>query len=69
MEFRREEFIEREKEIAQCLLQGSTIKQIALRTGLSRRHVAAHVRNMITKMKAEDLASLINLLKSQERMN
>ena len=69
MEFGREEFIEREKEIAQFLLRGNTIKQIALRTGLSRRHVEAHIRNMITKMKAEDLASLINLLKSQERMN
>jgi DNA-binding CsgD family transcriptional regulator len=67
MEFKKEELIEREIEIAQCLLQGYTFSQICTKTGISKKHVVAHVRNMITKLKVKDIESLLRLLKSQHK--
>jgi DNA-binding NarL/FixJ family response regulator len=69
MEFKSEELLEREIEIAQCLLQGNKLSEIAEKTGLSKRHVTAHIRNMITKLKTENVKSLLYLLKSMEKIN
>jgi DNA-binding CsgD family transcriptional regulator len=63
MQFRHEKLIEREIEIAQYMLQGDTLTEISLKTGLSKRHVAAHIKNMITKLKVENAEALIKLLK------
>ena len=65
MEFKNEELIEREIEIGQCLLQGYTLNQICAKTGISKRHVGAYIRNMLAKLEVKDKGSLLNLLKSQ----
>lgn len=69
MEFKSEELIEREIEIGQCLLQGYTINQICAKTGISKRLVGAHIRNMLAKLKVKDKESLLRLLKSQDNKN
>ena len=43
---------EREREVAQILLQGKSNKQIALELGISNRTVEFHLRNMYTKLGA-----------------
>ncbi len=63
MEFKPEALVEREIEIAGYLQQDLSLKQIAVKTGLSEKHVVAHIRNMMTKSKAEDINALIKLLK------
>lgn len=67
MEFKHEEFIKREIEIALYLLQENTLDEIALKTGISRKHVTAHIQNMITKSKVKNLEALKQLLKSFEK--
>ena len=63
MEFKQEELVEREVEIAGYLQQDFSLKQIAEKTGIGKKLLAAHVRNMMEKLKAEDLSALIRLLK------
>jgi len=63
MEFKQEELIEREIEIVGCLLQDVSIKLICEKTALSKKHLSAHISNMMKKLKAEDLEGLIKLLK------
>ncbi len=65
MEFKKEELVEREIEIAQCLLEGRTLTQICTKTGISKKHVVAHVRNMLSKMKVKSIESLLPLLQSR----
>jgi DNA-binding NarL/FixJ family response regulator len=65
MEFKREELIEREIEIAGYLMQGVSLKHIAETTGLSKRLLATHIKNMMEKLKAEDMSTLIKLLKAK----
>ncbi len=64
MEFRHEEFVEREIEIAASLKQDFSVKQICMQTGLQKKIIEAHIRNMMKKLGAEDLRTLINLLKA-----
>ena len=63
MEFKQEELIEREIEIAGYLLQDVSIKLICEKTALSKKHLSAHISNMMKKLKAKDLEGLIKLLK------
>ncbi len=63
MEFKQEELIEREIEIAGYLLQDVSIKLICEKTALSKKHLSAHISNMMIKLKAEDMEGLIKLLK------
>ena len=63
MEFKQEELVEREIEIAGYLLQGFSLKMIAEKTGLSKKLLAAHLQNMMKKLKAEDMEALIKLIK------
>jgi DNA-binding CsgD family transcriptional regulator len=67
MEFQREQFVEREIEIANYLLQKMPLNQIAIKTGISKKHVMAHIRNMMTKSKIKNIESLIEFLKSIEK--
>lgn len=64
MEFKQEALVEREMEIAAYLLQGFSLKQIAGKTGLSKKHLDAHIKNMMKKLKAEDMEELVKLLKA-----
>ncbi len=63
MEFKQEELVEREVEIAGYLLQDFSLKQICEKTGLSKKLIAAHIRNMIEKLNAEDMEGLMKVLK------
>ncbi len=63
MEFKREELVEREIEIAGYLLQGFSLKMIAEKTGLNKKLLAAHLQNMMKKLKAEDIRDLLKLIK------
>ena len=67
MEFQHEQFVEREIEIANYLLQKIPLSEIAIKTGISKKHVMAHIRNMMTKSKVKNIESLIQFLKSVER--
>lgn len=64
MEFKQEELVEREIEIAGYLLQDFSLNQIAEKTALSKKHLSAHIRNMMKKLKAKDIVALIKLLKT-----
>lgn len=63
MEFREEELVEREVEIARYLLQDLSLKHISEKTGLSKKLLVAHIRNMMEKLKAENISALIKVLK------
>lgn len=63
MEFKKEELVEREIEIAGYLLQNFSLKMIAEKTGLSKKLLAAHLQNMMKKLKAEDMEALLKLIK------
>ena len=65
MEFKNEALVEREIEIAGYLLQGFSVKMIAEITGLSKKILVAHIRNMMTKLKAVNIAGLIKMLNSK----
>jgi DNA-binding NarL/FixJ family response regulator len=62
MEFRHEELIEREIEIAGYLLQDFSLKMICEKIALSKKHLSAHIRNMMKKLKTEDMDGLIKAL-------
>ena len=66
MEFKQEELVEREIEIAGYLMQDFSLKHISETTGLSKKLLVAHIRNMMEKLKAEDMHALIKLLKVTE---
>ena len=66
MEFKNEELVEREIEIGGYLLQHLSMKQISVKTGLSKKHIAAHIRNMMKKLQAENMIELIQLLLARE---
>ena len=63
MEFRQEQLVEREIEIAGYLKLDLSLKQIAEVTGLSKKLLVAHVRNMMQKLKSENMVALIKTLK------
>ncbi|MBA2561613.1 MAG: hypothetical protein H0V14_01620 [Chitinophagaceae bacterium] len=45
------------------LLNNFSSRQISEKTGLSKKHLEAHIKNMMEKLKAEDMSELIKLLK------
>lgn len=63
MEFKSEELIEREIEIAHYLVQHSSLKHICEQTGLGKKIIIAHIRNMMKKLEAADMKILIAVLK------
>jgi DNA-binding NarL/FixJ family response regulator len=67
MEFKHEELVEREKEIGGYLLQDFSMKQISLKTGLSKKHIAAHIRNMMGKLKVDEMAGLKKVLRMADQ--
>jgi DNA-binding NarL/FixJ family response regulator len=66
MEFKQEELVEREIEIACYLFQGFSLTMIAEITGMNNKILAAHLRNMMKKLQAINMSELIQLLKEKE---
>jgi DNA-binding NarL/FixJ family response regulator len=66
MEFKNEELVEREIEIAGYLMQDFSLRHISETTGLSKKLLVAHIRNMMEKLKADDITALVKLLKVTE---
>jgi len=66
MEFKQEELIEREIQIAGYLVQDFSLKHISETTGLNRRILVAHLKNMMKKLQAGDKSALIKLLKAKK---
>lgn len=64
MKFKHEELVEREIEIGDYLLNGFSFRHISEKTGLSKKHLDAHIKNMMEKLKAKDMEDLIKLLKA-----
>jgi DNA-binding NarL/FixJ family response regulator len=63
MEFKNEELVEREIEIAGYLVQGFSINHIAKTTGLTKKLLVAHIKNMMQKLKAGNMETLKKALK------
>ena len=66
MEFKNEELVEREVEIACYLFQDFSLNKVAEKTGLSNKILTAHLRNMMKKLQAESLDELIQFLRAKE---
>lgn len=58
MEFREKAFTGRELEIAHYLLENKTLPEIMQLTGLKRKLVKAHLRNMREKLHVANIKSL-----------
>jgi DNA-binding NarL/FixJ family response regulator len=65
MEFKQEQLVEREIEIAGYLVQRFSLKQISEATGLNKKILAAHIRNMMQKLKSEDMATLKKIIENK----
>ena len=65
MEFKNEELIGREIEIAGLLMQQYSLNQIVERTGTGKKILTAHIKNMMQKLKAENIESLIQVLSAR----
>ena len=65
MYFKNEELIAREIEIARYLVQHASLKNICENTGLSKKIVTAHIKNMMKKLEVADIDVLIQMLKSR----
>lgn len=66
MKFKHEALVDREIEIAACLLKDCSLKSMSDKTGLCRKILTAHIRNMMEKLKAEDTAGLKKLLRAMD---
>ena len=67
MEFKNEELIEREMEIAKQMVQNFSLNQIAVTTGINKKLLIVHIRNMMKKLNAENMPTLIKVL--TEKLN
>jgi DNA-binding CsgD family transcriptional regulator len=63
IEFVEEELVNREIEIASYLLQSFSLDKIAAETGLSKKHIAVHIRNMREKLGVGNVAVLKKIFK------
>lgn len=58
MQFKKEELVTREIEIAGYLLKNLSLKQIAKKTGLNKKHLQAHLGNLMKKLQADNFLNL-----------
>jgi DNA-binding CsgD family transcriptional regulator len=63
MEFKNQALVETEVEVAAYLLQNFSLNLISEKTGLSKKILRAHLRNMMEKLNAKDTKELIRVLK------
>ena len=68
MEFKREELVVREIEIAAYLLQDFSLRQIADQVGVNKKLIKAHIRNMMQKLNAENMEELMQSIKAKQQM-
>lgn len=61
-EFRYEELVENELIIGSLLAQGHSLRAISEKTGMSKRIVSTHIRNMKVKLQVKDIAGMRKLL-------
>ncbi len=59
MEFKNAGLIDRELEILGYLKNNFSLKEICDKTSLSRKHLVAHLRNLMQKCGAENISSLV----------
>ncbi len=62
MKFKQEELVKREIEIAGYLFNDLSLRHIEKNTGLSKKHLDAHIKNMMEKLKAANIEELVKLL-------
>lgn len=55
----------REIEIARYLLEHFSLKEISEKTGLKRKIIVAHIRNMMQKLQVENTEALVKVLRTQ----
>lgn len=67
MEFKQEELVEREIEIAAYLLRHFSLRQIAGQLAVNKKIIKAHVRNMMQKLNAENIEDLIQSIKAKQQ--
>lgn len=67
MEFIKEGIVDRELEIGSYLVKAYTLKQIAEKTGLSKKMVSAHIRNLMEKLNTNTTVELLHVLKNKPR--
>ncbi len=65
MEFKSEQLVDNEIQIAKFLMESFSLREIEKKTGISRRHLDAHIKNMMKKLKTNDTAGLIKLIKER----
>lgn len=63
MEFKSEELIERELEIALEILKNRSFNYIADRFGISKKILKAHIRNMMQKLHTGNMEGLKKIIK------
>jgi DNA-binding NarL/FixJ family response regulator len=61
-EFRYEELVENELIIGSLLAQGYSLRAISEKTGMSKRIVSTHIRNMKVKLQVKDMGEMRKLL-------
>lgn len=66
MEFKKEELVEREIEIGSYLLEEFSIRQISGKTGLQKKIIEAHIKNMMRKLMANDVEELKKILADKQ---
>ncbi len=66
MEFKQEVLVERKIEIAAYLLQDFSLPQIAGQLAVNKKIIKAHIRNMMQKLKAENIEDLIQSIKAKQ---
>lgn len=64
MEFKSDILVDRELEIAYYFRHAFSMERIVEKTGMNRRILQGHVKNMREKLHAEDTASLIKIIQS-----
>ncbi len=67
MEFKQEELVEREIEIAAYLLRDFSLRQIADQLAVNKIIIKAHIRNMMQKLNAESIEDLIQSIKAKQQ--
>jgi len=67
MEFKQEELVEREIEIAAYLLQDFSLQQIADQLAVNKKIIKAHIRIMMQKLNAENMDDLIQSIKAKQQ--
>ncbi len=67
MEFKQEELVEREIEIAAYLLQDFSLQQIADQLAVNKKIIKAHILDMMRKLNEENREGLTRCIKAKQQ--